>query len=148
MDPAYIWLILGFGLMVAEVVGTDFFLLFLGIAAMVTAAVAFCSDSMSFSSQCILYGVLSLILVAVWLFRHMKKKEDKDSYQPNSGFDSLKGLVTEVSEVNTDGTFKIIVKDSVCLALAAVRGTEFSVGDRVRIVDIDAGTSRPMVEKI
>lgn len=149
MDPAYIWLILAFGLMVAEVVGTDFFLLFLGVAALVTSIVTFLlAGSITFSAQCILYGVLSLIFVVIWLLRHKRKGPSQGDYTPNSGFDSLKGIQTEVAEVGTDGTFKIIVKDSVCLARAASDGTQFAVGDRVKIVDIDETTSRPVVEKI
>ena len=148
MDPAYIWLILAFGLMVAEVVGTDFFLLFLGVAALVTSIVTFLASEISFSAQCILYGVLSLVFVVIWLLRHKRKGPRQGDYTPNSGFDSLKGIQTEIAEVGSDGTFKIIGKDSVCLARAASEGTQFAVGDRVKIVDIDETTSRPVVEKI
>ena len=36
----YIWLIIGAVLMVAEIVGTDYFLLFLGLSALITSIVA------------------------------------------------------------------------------------------------------------
>jgi membrane protein implicated in regulation of membrane protease activity len=148
MNPAYIWLILAFALMAAEIVGTDFFLLFLGSAALVTAIVTFVAGDLSFSAQCIIFGVLALIMVAVWLVRHTRTKGGADSaYSPNAGVDSLNGTETEVAEVGSDGSFKIVVKDSVCLAESGGNET-FAVGDRVRIVSIDPKTSRPVVRKV
>ncbi len=147
MNSAYIWLIVAFILMVAEIIGTDFFLLFLGIAALVTAIVTLVAD-ISFSIQSIIFGVLALVFVTIWLLRHLKKSNDKvKSYQPNAGLASLIGTESEVAEINSDGTFKIVLKDSVCLAEIADVQT-LKVGDKVKITAINAVSGRPIVVKI
>ncbi|MBQ8706759.1 MAG: NfeD family protein [Succinivibrionaceae bacterium] len=150
MNGAYIWLIIAFALMAAEIAGTDFFLMFLGGAALFTAVVTFCAD-ISFSWQCIVFGIVAMISVILWLLRYfirIRRTGINETYQPNAGHDALKGLETQVTEVGSDGSFKIAVKDSVCLASSSVRGVAYQVGERVRVVSIDPETSRPVVEKI
>ena len=53
----YIWLIIGAVLMVAEIVGTDYFLLFLGLSALITSIVA--ATGFSLQVQILVFCILS-----------------------------------------------------------------------------------------
>ncbi len=58
----HVWLIIGMGLIIAEVIGTEFILLALGVAALVTAFVTADMD-LSLNGQLITYAIASALFV-------------------------------------------------------------------------------------
>lgn len=78
MDHTYVWLVIGIVLVIAELVTGTLYLLFLGIAAIVGAAVAYLGAP--FWVQAIVSAVVLLIGV-VWIQRH--KRMQKEPGMPN-----------------------------------------------------------------
>jgi membrane protein implicated in regulation of membrane protease activity len=86
METHFLWLIVGIVLIIAELLTGTFYLLFLGMAALVGAAVAFLGGALWLqaivASACAAAGV-------VWVQRHRRSVEDKpmpslDAGQPVS----------------------------------------------------------------
>jgi hypothetical protein len=141
----YIWLIIGAVLMVAEIVGTDYFLLFLGLSALITSIVA--ATGFSLQVQIIVFCILSFCSIIFWFYRHSKAgKDEKPDYQPNSGLRTLVGRVSLVDSVGSDSTVKIVVNDTVYLAFVRDESV-LKPGESVKIVDFDASSDRLIVEK-
>ncbi len=69
MDPSFIWLVCGIVLVIAELVTGTFYLLFLGIAAIVGAGVAYLGAP--FWVQAIVSAIV-LTLGVVWIQRHKR----------------------------------------------------------------------------
>lgn len=139
MTSGYIWLIISFLLMGAEILGTDYFLLFLGSAALITSIVSFVCD-LSFWTEATIFGVLGLLFVIVWFVLHCKKKNDngtKESYVPNTGLASYVGKKTKVSSVEIDGTIKVVINDTVYLAKGS-SGETYQPEDVVEILGISS----------
>jgi membrane protein implicated in regulation of membrane protease activity len=78
MDHTYIWLVIGIVLVIAELVTGTFYLLFLGIAAIVGAAVAYLGAP--FWAQAIVSAIV-LTIGVVWIQRH--KRMQKQPGMPN-----------------------------------------------------------------
>jgi membrane protein implicated in regulation of membrane protease activity len=74
MQPHFFWLIVGIVLIVAELMTGTFYLLFLGIAALVAAAVAFLGGTLVV--QAIVAAACSVAGV-VWVHRHRRSIETK-----------------------------------------------------------------------
>lgn len=145
MSSYYIWLIIAFVLMAAEILGTDFFLLFLGCAALITAIIS-AVINISLLKECTIFGVLGLLSVVIWFVKHSKKKSSGDqSYVPNSGLQNYVGTKTTIYGVNDDGTVKVVINDTVYLA-HSVTGEVFSPEDTVEVVSID-GNDRLVIKK-
>ncbi len=135
-DTYYIWLIIAFVLMAAEIIGTDFFLLFLGCAALITAFVSYFVN-ISFWTEATIFGVLGLILVVVWFILHRKKKDaSQPNFMPNSGLKNYIGTKTTVCSVDEKGFPKIEINDTVFLACGQNFET-FAEGDLVEVVGVD-----------
>lgn len=145
MSSYYIWLIIAFVLMAAEILGTDFFLLFLGCAALITAIIS-AVINISLLNECTIFGVLGLLSVVIWFVKHSKKKSSGDqSYVPNSGLQNYVGTKTTIYGVNDDSTVKVVINDTVYLA-HSVTGEVFSPEDTVEVVSID-GNDRLVIKK-
>jgi membrane protein implicated in regulation of membrane protease activity len=73
MDPSFIWLVTGIVLVIAELVTGTFYLLFLGIAAIVGAAVAYLGAP--FWAQAIISAVV-LTMGVIWIQRHKRMTKE------------------------------------------------------------------------
>jgi len=73
MDHSFIWLVIGIVLVIAELVTGTFYLLFLGIAAIVGAAVAYLGAP--FWAQAIVSAVV-LTMGVVWIQRHKRMQKE------------------------------------------------------------------------
>jgi membrane protein implicated in regulation of membrane protease activity len=74
MQAHFLWLIVGIVLIIAEVMSGTFYLLFLGIAALVGAAIAFLGAP--FWAQALAVAVVA-VAGAVWVRRHRESIETK-----------------------------------------------------------------------
>jgi membrane protein implicated in regulation of membrane protease activity len=74
MQAHFLWLIVGIVLIIAEVMSGTFYLLFLGIAALVGAAIAFLGAP--FWAQALVVAAVA-VAGAVWVRRHRQSIESK-----------------------------------------------------------------------
>ena len=132
-DPAWLWLIGGVVLLIAELMAPGFFLMFVGAAAIATGIVAV-TLPIGIAVQLGVFAVLAILISRIGGRRAYAARYDHSS-DPllNNPVHRLLGRVVVVVEpVDSDGG-RVRVGDSVWTA----RGDPAAVGERVRIVDVD-----------
>lgn len=144
MTSFYIWLSIGIVLMCAEILGTEFFLLFLGISAIVTSIVVLVIQNMDVMSQLTTFSILAIISVCLWYFIHRKDMSKQSEYVPNGGLSAHINKKVEVDSIDSDGTIKIKILDSVYIA-TSVDDAKLNVGDCVIITGVNG--SRLLVKQ-
>ena len=131
------WFVLGFGLLIAEVLLPGTFCLWLGMAAFVTGLVAWVFPALGWSAEVVIYAVLSLVAVGLWFkFRpQAKNTPDTGLNQRGKGY---VGQVFTLVEPIVNGVGKARVEDGVW----RVAGPELPSGNRVRVVAVEGTTLR------
>jgi len=132
VDPAWLWLTGGVLLLIAEVIAPGFFLMFVGVAAILTGLAAFLIPLALV--QVAIFAVLAVMIARFWGRRIYARRYDlnPDPFLNNRVGRMLGQIVTVVEPVDKHGG-RVQVGDSVWSA----RGGPAAVGDRVRIVDVD-----------
>jgi membrane protein implicated in regulation of membrane protease activity len=133
LDPAWLWLIGGVVLLIAEVIAPGFFLMFLGAAAIGTGVISMIFG-LPLALQLGAFAVLAFLAVRVGGRRAYASRYDHsaDPLLNNRVARLLGQVVVVVEPVDTHGG-RVRVGDSEWSA----RGGPASVGDRVRIVDVE-----------
>ena len=133
IDPAWLFTIGGVILLIAEVVAPGFFLLFVGVAALVTGVIALLSG-LGLIPQLAIFAVLAYLSVHFGGRRFYAARYDYSSAPDlNDPTRRLLGrIVTVVQAVDSHGG-RVKLGDSEWSA----RGEAAAVGERVRIVDVD-----------
>ena len=126
----YYWLALGALLLILEMFGTGFYLLWIGIAALVVGALSFIAPWLAWPVQCLLFAGLSLVTTVLWWKR--QRRVNTTSGQPglNMRGQELVGRVFLVSQAIVNGSGKIKAGDTVWM----VTGPDAAVGTQVRVV--------------
>lgn len=132
-DAAWLWLIGGVVLLIAELIAPGFFLMFIGGAAIATGLVALALP-IGIALQLGVFALLAILIVRVGGRRAYASKYDHstDPFLNNPVHRLLGRVVLVVEAVDKNGG-RVRVGDSVWPA----RGGPAAVGDRVRIVDVD-----------
>lgn len=128
------WVILGIVLLVAEINSNTFFLLGLGIAAIMTGCADLLFDT-SFTVELFTWITLCLISIAIWL-KWIKDKPVTQSGQSNYRLDTL-GTVTEEIKPHRRGK---VVFDAPVLGNTvwhATAKTDIAKETRVKIIEIN-----------
>ncbi|HEY8593573.1 MAG TPA: NfeD family protein [Sphingomicrobium sp.] len=133
LDPEWLWLIGGVVLLIAELVAPGFWLAFVGVAAIATGVAAIALP-IGVPLQLALFAALALLVTRVGSRRFYAARYDYSANPHlNDRVHQMLGRVVMVVEpVNSDGG-RVRVGDSVWSA----RGSPASVGERVRIVDVE-----------
>lgn len=133
LDPAWLWLIGGVVLLIAEVIAPGFFLIFIGAAAIVTGLLAM-AIGLAVPMQLAAFAVLAFLAARIGGRRFYSTRYDysPDPFLNNKGARLLGKVVVVVQAVDSDGG-RVQVGDSEWSA----RGGPAAIGERVRIVDID-----------
>ena len=133
IDPAWLWLIGGVLLLIAEVLAPGFFLIFIGTAAIVTGLLSTFLQ-LSVSVQLGAFAVLAFLSARVIGRRFYSTRYDysPDPFLNNKVGRLLGKVVVVVESIDSHGG-RVRVGDSEWSA----RGGPAAVGERVRIVDID-----------
>ena len=105
METHFLWLIVGIVLVIAELLTGTFYLLFLGIAALVGAAVAFLGGPLWV--QAIVAGVCASMGV-VWVQRHRRSIEQK----PMPGLDVGQPVAFESWVSRSDALARVRYRDA------------------------------------
>lgn len=131
------WLIAGLILVGIEVLAPGVFMLWLGLAALLTGLLSFAVD---WSWQLQLLAFAAFSLAAVPLYRRLGRRQLEDTDQPflNRRTDALVGRVFTLEQPIIDGAGTVRVGDTVW----RVAGPDVPAGSRVRIVTADGAALR------
>jgi len=132
-DPAWLWLIGGVLLLIAEVIAPGFSLIFIGAAGIATGALSLVLG-LPIALQFAVFAILAFLSVKIGGPRFYASRYDYSS-DPllNDRAARLLGKVVVVVESVDQNGGRVRVGDSEWSA----RGGPAAVGDRVRIVDVD-----------
>jgi hypothetical protein len=133
LDPAWLWLIGGVLLLIAEVIAPGFFLIFIGSAGIATGLLSLALD-LPLVLQLGLFAALTFLAVRVGGRRFYASRYDytSDPYLNDRARRLLGRVVVVVQPIDSHGG-RVRVGDSEWSA----RGSPAGVGDRVRIVDVE-----------
>jgi membrane protein implicated in regulation of membrane protease activity len=132
-DPAWLWLIGGVILLIAEVIAPGFFLIFIGAAALVTGLLTLLTG-FGVALQLGLFAILAFLTVRVLGRRFYASRYDytADPHLNDRVARLLGKVVVVVEPVDSHGG-RVRVGDSEWSA----RGGPAAAGERVRIVDVE-----------
>ncbi|WP_367718082.1 NfeD family protein [Nitratireductor sp. GISD-1A_MAKvit] len=136
------WMLLGFVLLAAEILVPGVFLLWIGIAAILTGALSLqLWDLAAWSWQVQVLVFLALSLISAYAGKRlMDARRDEETDQPllNRRTEQLIGRTATLEEAIENGFGRIRLDDT----LWRVAGPELPAGTRVRVVSVDTGTLR------
>jgi membrane protein implicated in regulation of membrane protease activity len=127
------WVVFGILLIIVELLTGTFFILGLGIAAMIVGALAFFYPT-SLEIELLLWMILSLLSIALW-FKYLKDNSVETSGQSNYSL-KTKGTIEEPIEAYGRGKVKFdkpVLGNTIWYATAK---ENISVTTRVKIVEV------------
>jgi membrane protein implicated in regulation of membrane protease activity len=133
IDPAWLWLIGGVLLLIAELIAPGFFLVFIGAAAIVAGLLAV-AVGLPLVAQLAVFAVVAFLAVRIGGRRAYASRYDytPDPFLNDRARRLLGQVVVVVQPVDANGG-RVRVGDSEWSA----RGGPAEIGDRVRIVDFE-----------
>lgn len=125
------WLILGFVLLIAELIIPGVFLLWWGLAALITAGLMACS-SLSLIVLTIIYALLALLLSLIWWkYQHSKDLSDQSHSSLNQRDHAMLKARGTVQEIASNGIGRGYFGDTTW----RIQGQHLQVGD---VIEVDA----------
>jgi membrane protein implicated in regulation of membrane protease activity len=131
------WWVLGFALMVAEILLPGTFCLWLGLAALVTGVAAWLVPSLHWQTEVVVWAVLSFAAVGLWFRFRPKAAEATDNGLNQRGRNYVGQVFTLVEPVH-NGFGKARVEDTVW----RVAGPDLPLGAKVRVTAVEGATLR------
>ena len=133
LQQHWFWLSLGFVLGAVEMIAPGFFLMWLGLAAIIVGIIAWLIPGMSIAMQVAFFAILSVL--TVYAGKKFLKDNPIESDDPklNNRGARLMGEIVTVIEAITDGHGRVKVGDSDWNA----RGADAVVGAKVRVIGAD-----------
>jgi membrane protein implicated in regulation of membrane protease activity len=127
IDLGWVWGVAGLALLAAETILPGFYLLWVGLAALVVCAGVVAFD-LSVTSQLLLFAASAIATcVAGWFV--YQRRGAQEALDPNDNAEQMVGSTGEVLEPGTGGQLRVKVRDSVWLA----DGPDLAAGTRVRV---------------
>jgi inner membrane protein len=135
-DTYWFWLAMGLVLLTLEAVMPGIFLIWLGLAALVTGLIVFFTP-LSAVACLVLFALLGLASILIGRrVQSGQKTEITDAPFLNDRGKSLLGKVYALESAVVNGTGSVRIGDSVW----RVAGTDAAVGTLVKITGVDGGT--------
>lgn len=136
-NASWAWIIAGVVMLALELVVPGGIMLWLGVAGIATGLVLFVQP-IAWPLQFLLFGVLSLVLIAAWL-RYARGRE-KPSDRPflNRRAERYVGQEVVLDEPIRDGFGRVVLGDTTW----RVSGPDLAAGQRVRITGADGAVLR------
>lgn len=132
------WWVLGFALLIAEVILPGTFCMWLGAAALLTGVVAWVLPTLSWPVEVVIFSVISVANVLLWFrFRDRERGVDTDNGLNQRGRSYI-GQVFELVEPISNGFGKARVQDTVW----RVAGPDLPLGAKVRVTALEGATLR------
>lgn len=136
------WWVLGFGLLILEMLlPTGFILLWVGAAAVAVGALAWLAPSLNGEAGLVLWAVLSGVALIAWR-RFKPVATDNDKPTLNRRGHSYVGRNFTLQEPVVNGVGKLRVDDSQW----RITGPDVPAGTQVRVIEVDGTTLK--VEKV
>ena len=131
------WIILGVVLLAIEIVAPGSFILWLGIAALVTGILAFVL-ALAWQTQLILYAVLAVLAVAGWWFYSGGRRARGPEPVLHRRSEMYVGRVFTLDEPVSGGQGRVHIEDTVW----RVTGPDLPAGTTVRIAAAEGAVLR------
>lgn len=132
----WFWWVLGFGLLILEMLlPTGFILLWVGAAAVAVGALAWLAPALNSEIGLVLWAALSGLALFAWR-RYKPVATDNDKPMLNRRGQSYVGRVFTLAEPVSNGVGKLRVDDSQW----RITGPDVPAGTRVRVVEVDGTT--------
>ena len=135
------WWVLGFALLMLEVLTTGTFCMWIGIAAFATGILAWLIPSLGLPAEIVLFALLSLAAVGLWFKYRPMSRNDAVNNGLNQRGRSYIGRVLTLNQAIVNGIGQARLEDSVW----RVAGPNLPIGSLVRVVATEGTTLR--VEK-
>lgn len=132
------WMILGFALLALEIVIPGVFLLWIGVAAIITGALSLALWEAGFwvwQTQVLVFLALSLISALVGKKIMTVKGGETDEPLLNRRGEQMIGRTATLEEAISEGYGRIRIGDT----LWRVKGTDIPAGNRVRVIAVEGG---------
>lgn len=130
------WWVLGFLLLVMEILTPGTFFMWIGIAAFVTGVAAWSIPGLSWSGEIVMFALLSLASVGLWLkYRPLTRNDAVDNGLNQRGRHSIGRELTLVTDIE-NGVGQGRLDDTVW----RVSGPKLKAGSRVRVIGADGTT--------
>lgn len=128
------WIVLGVILLIAEMSIGTFFLLGLGVAAIIVGILDILFD-LSFTLELTIWMILSILAIAAW-FKWFREEPVTDSGQSNYRLDTL-GVVLEDIQPHSRGKVKFDTPVLGNTNWHAISTVDIDAGTRIKIVQIN-----------
>ena len=136
----WIWLVLGFGLILLELVLPTFFIIWFGIGAVAVGVIAGLVPGLSLASELLIWVVLSSLTVALW-FQVFNPRKADNRWTADEVIGEVGLLTAPVSEFQKGrARFQQPIlgnEEWVCIA-----NSDIASGERVRILAIEGNIVR------
>lgn len=128
------WVALGLGLIALEMFIATFFIMWIGLGALITGLVSFMLP-LSFTAQILLWTVASAAMVVVWM-KYFKSPDRTHAGQAKEGVLGITGLITRPVTETAEG--EILFQRPVLGAdrWPVVADAPIAAGERARVVDV------------
>lgn len=131
------WLILGFGLLIVELLIPGVFFLWWGLSALVMAAVMYFIPTLSLTALSIAYAVLALVLsLCWWKYQYGKDREDQSQTSLNQRDHAMLGCRGTVEEMSNNGIGRGHFGDTTW----RIQGMALQIGDVIEVERVDGIT--------
>ena len=131
------WLILGFFLLITEILVPGVFLLWWGLSAIVIAGITYLIPTLPLSFLAVMYALIASILSIIW-WRHQHGKDQIDQAQSalNQRNHAMIGAQGKVLEIGENGIGRGAFGDTTW----RIQGCDLAVNDIVEVTAVDSIT--------
>ena len=131
------WLILGFFLLIAEILVPGVFLLWWGLSAIVIAVITKLIPTLPLSFLAVIYAVIASILSIIWWrYQHGKDQIDQAQSALNQRDHAMIGAQGKVLEIGENGIGRGAFGDTTW----RIQGRDLAVNDIVEVTAVDSIT--------
>ena len=131
------WLILGFALLIAEILLPGVFLLWWGLAALIIAGLNQCFPALSLTTLVITYAILATILSLIWWkYQHKKDNQDQSSTHLNQRDHAMIGKIGHVEEINVNRIGRGRFGDTTW----RIQGDNIQLHDTIEVIGVEGIT--------
>ena len=124
------WWVIGFILLVLEILTPGYFFMWMALSGFVTGIVTFLIPATSMNMQILVFSVMSVVTIIVWKFYGKKHPMKSDQPLLNKRGVQYIGRVFNLYEPIKNGQGKIKVDDSIW----KVHGEDCDINSRVKVV--------------
>ena len=131
------WLMLGFGLLIAEIIVPGIFLLWWGLSALVVAGLMALFPALSFSTLSFIFAILAIFLSLIW-WKYQRNRDHLDDQKTalNQRDHAMIGAKGIVEEVSANGIGRGRFGDTTW----RIKGERLQIGDTIQVQSVQGIT--------